>query len=420
MKKLICNALLIFGLFESNHASALPVVDAGNIVQSTISAVQNGLTALSTAAIEAKTEVMAAWEHSSWVQQLKSMWDSLQKLQQQFEELVGLRDDLMNTLSGARDLGGWIPTTNASDPNAVNYRYASQLPQDYLPTITCSSSGTGCTVSGTGYTGIALPNVNSASIRNAWRVNTTGISFTANDINKISNEAAERYAQEIAIIQAMAQEAYTQANNRIAKIEELQAKLTKAKDAVNSKSSIGHTAQSGFSVDTPEINIEHIVDSMATPATQGTSATANQYDGNGRVTYNGTPAVSGTAGHESYQVKSTKTVGAASVSIIGDSVAPTTNASDTPSTNRNDLKFIADLQAQIQLQQALLLNEQNKLAALAILQQSLHDAYEQRKKEIAAYVVDGKSRDDFMVSLGKVGVAAAQEASYKLVKGWYD
>jgi len=75
-------------------------------------------------------------------------------------------------------------------------------------------------VSGTGYTGVALSGVNSVNIRDAWRVNIEGLSLTSNDINKLSNEAAERYAQEIAIIQAMAQEAYTQANNRILKIEE--------------------------------------------------------------------------------------------------------------------------------------------------------------------------------------------------------
>lgn len=382
MRKALTTAVLAIALCSSGQANSAMIVEDIAV------GVSSGLNAISTGIIEAKTTLMEAWDHSAWVQQLKGLWDSLQKLQQQINEIVGLRDDFMNTLSGVRDLGGFISNNlNPVKPkDTIDYRYADQLPQAYLPKITCSGSGTGCTVVGTGYVGKAMQG-NSADIRNALRVNTGGLSLTSNDINKLSNEAAERNAQEIAIIQAMAQEAYVQANNRIQKIEELQAKITNATATVNAKSVVTSSAPDIWKVETPG-------------ATSARSITTVNADG----TTTNNPAWS---------------TGATSTTI---GAVPTTTATTaaTASAPKNDLKYIADLQAQIQVQQALLANEQNKLAALAILQQSQRDSYEQRKKEIASYVVEGKSRDEFLTSLGRLGVAAAQKVSYSAVAAWYD
>jgi len=400
VKKLICSAILIFSMLSSRQALALPVIDAGSIVQETISAVENVLTAAAAFATEIKTTAMEAWDKSAWAQQLKGLWDSIQKLQKQIEEIVGLRDDMMNTLSGARDLGGWTPTS--SGDNKVDYNYASQLPQAYLPSISCSSSssGTGCVVSGTGYTGVALSGVNSANIRDAWRVKTAELA--SSDIKKLSNESAERYAQEIAIIQAMAQEAYTQANNRILKIEELRAKIAGATASVNSKSVAASPANSAWAFSTTVEGSTHSVTSVATASTDA------QYDASGNLLVAGTSGVPSTTKELSYPATTTNT------KIGSDSTA--TTASAPPPANRNDIKYIADLQAQIQVQQALLLNEQNKLAALAILQQSLRDAYEQRKKEIASYVVHGDTESHMV---GRAMIATAQKTAYDQVAAAY-
>ena len=383
MKKLLSTALLMTSLFGSVNAHALPVVDAGNIVQSTISAVQNGLTALSTAAIEAKTAVMEAWDKSAWTQQLKGLWESLQKAQQQINEIVGLRDDLMNTLSGARDIGASVLSTNSSSTTNLDYHYADQLPSSYLV--------------GQAFIGKAAGN-NSSTIRDTWKV---AGDLTSYNVEQLSKSAAETNANQIAVIQAMAQEAYAQARLRIDIIAALEAKILNATAAVNSKSVAASPGQTAWQVNTPAISNQHSVSSVAT------GATPNQYDGYGNLTVAGTLGLPSSTSELSWSSAGTSTT------IGGASDA--TSASAAPSQNRNDLKYIADLQAQIQVQQALLQNEQNKLAALAILQQSQRDSYEQRKKEIADYAVNKKGNE----VITALGLVVGQKLSYSTIASWY-
>lgn len=365
MKRFFGTLIVLFSLLGSSQANAMAVVDAGNIAQSTMSAINTGLTAASTAIIEAKTTLMEEFNKLAWVQQAKDMLDSLGKLQDQINEIMGLRDDVMGIMSGARDIGGLVSGGGGGTDN-VDYSYADKTPQAYLDglSIGCDDSGAKCKVTGNGYTGVINSSTNSKAIRDSWRVDyrdPSSISsfssvLTEINVNEISNREAEKNAQAIAIIQAMAQEAYMQANNRIERITELETKISGATSAMNAKA-------------------EHS-DSGATSASGITSAS----DGGG------TPA----------EVAS-------------------------PAKN-NDLKYIADLQAQIQVQNALLINEQNKLASLAILQQSQRDAYEQRKKEIAAYAVNGGPAGGGLNVGGilkRVAVGTAQTAAYSLVTAAY-
>lgn len=336
MKKLLGTAALLLSLLGSGSANAMAVVDGtANILQGINNSVQTAWKAMDKAWQEAKDD----FDKSAWGQQAKDMMDSLKKLQTQINEVMGLRDDLMSTMSGARDISGLTVNNGSSGTDNVDYRYAKELPQFYLSPITCTDQ---CDMSGTGYAGKAAPDT-SKTIRDKWRVNAHGGNLTRAGIDVISNEAAEQNAQEIAIIQAMAQEAYMQANNRIKNIEALEAKIAGVTSGVNTKAKHGDS--------------------------EGGSA-------------------------------------------------PATVAS--PAQN-NDLKYIADLQAQIQVQNALLINEQNKLAALAILQQSQRDAYEQQKREIAAYVVNGRSGGlvDGGVFVDRGLIAAAQTAAYASVVAAY-
>jgi hypothetical protein len=345
----------------------MAVVDAGNIAQSTMSAINTGLTAASTAIIEAKTTLMEEFNKLAWVQQAKDMLDSLGKLQDQINEIMGLRDDVMGIMSGARDIGGLVSGGGGAD--SVDYSYADKTPQAYLDglSIGCDDSGAKCKVTGNGYTGVINSSKNSKAIRDSWRVDYRDPAsigsftdvLTEINVNEISNREAEKNAQAIAIIQAMAQEAYMQANNRIERIKELEAKISGATSAMNVKAEHG--------------------DSGATGATSANGITSAS-DGGGNAAEVASPA------------------------------------------KNNDLKYIADLQAQIQVQNALLINEQNKLASLAILQQSQRDAYEQRKKEIAAYAVNGGPAGGGLNVGGilkRVAVGTAQTAAYSLVTAAY-
>ncbi|WP_047551799.1 type IV secretion system protein [Methylotenera sp. G11] len=382
MKKMLSISIFLFGLFVSTNANA-----AALVVFQGYQLAKEHIIAASAAATEAKTTLMEAWDKSVWKEQLFGMLKQLQTAQKELNELVSLRDDFMNTLSGARDIGSSILTPNSGSSNP-DYHYADRLPSTY--------SGSSA------YIG-TLSNSNSTTIRDAWKVNTIGFLKTDN-ITAKTNAAAESNAQQIAVIQAMAQEAYSQAALRVQIIADLERKITDATAAVNSKSVAQSDGQNTWEVNIPALGNTHTV---ITPEIQ---ATQNQYDNNGNLT------VAGTLGLGSL-TESVSWSSPASSTTIGEATAPTT-ASAAPPNDRNDLKRIADLQAQIQVQQALLQNEQNKLASLAILQQSQRDAYEQQKREIAAYANKNKS-DNLTSILGYVGVAALQKASYEAVAGWY-
>jgi hypothetical protein len=333
MKKILSAAILASNLLaNSNVYAAAVVVDPTNLVQTTLAAVKTGLTAASTAVIEAKTSIMEAFDKSAWGKQTAQMVDTIKGIQDTIAKVNEAKNKLTSEITGLRTgVTGFVnEVSNPADPSKdVNYRYAEKLPESYLPAITCSNLSTGCTVVGTGYKGVATPK-NSADLRNDLRVDPTKVGYdplfgTTKTIMRIANEAAEQNAQEVAVIQAMAREAYTEANNRIERIEALRKLLL--------------------------------------PPSEG-----------------------GTA----------------------------------PTDETNDLKYTADIQAQIQVQQALLVNEQNKLAALTVLQQSQRDMYLQRKKEIAAYTKSGdrdasavQSTERAVILLGKTAAFAALNAIYQ-------
>ncbi|MGB7816293.1 MAG: type IV secretion system protein [Methylotenera sp.] len=308
MKKKFSAVVLVAYLLSASNANAtgIPVVDA----------LKNAFDIAYKAAEDAWKEAKDAWEESEWGKQ----WNQLQA---QIKEAQEIKQQFSDMTSGLRGIASSFDPKDVLSANAkdtIDYRYADQLPEKYLPSIKCSETGTGCIVVGTGYAGKAIQ-TNSANIRNALRLDPASVGYDpitgiGKSIQRISNEAAEKNAQEIAVIQGMASEAYVEANNRIKKLDELQTEI--GKDSA-----------------------------------------------------------------------------------------------------KNDLKRMADLQAQIQAQQAYLDNEQSKLAALAILQQSQRDSYEQRKKEIAAYVKTGDRDLNPVQELERAAVGVATTAAYAGVKALY-
>jgi hypothetical protein len=374
MKKMLLTIALMIGLSASTYAVAMPVNDAGvqalqfanNGLQAANNGLQtanNGLQAAWKALEEGWNEARQEFEELAWVKQLKGTWEQIGEMKKTVAEIMGFRDDVMNTLSGARNLE--IPILPTTGTNSVNYKYAEKLPENHIIMGSCADKG--CTYS-SNYIGPAS-GANSDTIRKSWRVSG---SLTAENVNTLSHQAAEEYAHQIAVIQAMAREAYTQANNRIAIIEELQQKIkgataaVRATGAVNKKSTAPTDGRSGLDMPT-----------YATGATSPDSISATE----------------GSAGDNS-----------ASTDL-----------------NKNDLKYIADLQARIQVEQALLVNDQNKLSSLAILQQSAYDAYEQRKREIAAYAINGGQDEGFgLINVAKrTVIAAGQSLAYDSVRAAY-
>ena len=311
MRKILCTVVLILGLIGSSHANATVVVDIGaNVWQGLIYGVQTAWQAADAAWKKAKD----AFDKAAWVQQAKDMVDSIQSVidakEKLTSEITGVTDSVLNLDDALAD---FIKSNPGSE---IDYKYTPRVPAAYITGASCPTGNT-CAPVGVGYTGVSSE-VSSIELRNQLKVQQSLIST---DIKRISNESAEKNAQDIAVIQAMATEAFTQAANRIDAIEKLKANLK--------------------------------------------------------------PKSAGGTG---------------------------------PDGEANSLKFIADMQGRIQAEQALLINDQNKLAALAILQQSQRDAYEQRKKEIAAYVVHGDI-DNHIV--GRSLISAAQSAAYDQVAAAY-
>lgn len=305
MSKLFTTALLILGLMGSSHANAYDASSIWQIAQ----LAQDTISAAADAATQAATEASAAvdaWvQNTAWVQQAKDMLTTIEKLQAGIEKAQAVSDKATSLITGVRGMGGALADGS--------YKYKKEaLPDTFTPQIYCAD-GSSCTVVGNGYFGSAAA-VSSKALRDTLKVDplTVGV---GNNIQQISAAAAERNAQELAVIQAMAQEAYVVTNNRIAMIEELKSQI---------------------------------------------------------------------------------------------------NNPLNPS--KDDAKYIANLQAQLQSQQALLGNEQNKLTALAILQQSQRDAYEQRKREIAAYVVKGDAESH---AVGRSLVSTLQKTAYDQVVAAY-
>jgi len=320
MKRALSTAVLVVGLFSGGNANAVVATEATSLLTSAntlLSSVSNKLTAASTKIIAAETKLMNQFNKLSWVKQSKQMIDNLKAINDAKEKLT-------SQITGLRGIASSFNPFNLNPINkkdTIDYRYADSLPEKYTPVIVCDSDNK-CEAAApsTGYVGKAA-DVSSKNIRDSWRVDDSSVgkefmTGIGDDIQKIANEAAEKNAQEIAVIQAMASEAYIEANNRIKKIEELQAEIGK----------------------------------------------------------NGA---------------------------------------------KNDLKRMADLQAQIQAQQAFYANEQSKLSALAILQQSQRDAYEQRRKEIASYIKTGDRDANLIQSSERTAIALGTTAAYATLNGLY-
>jgi len=322
--------VLFAGLLVGSNAHAVvPVADAGSLVQNTLTAAKSALTAASTKIMEVKTSISAAvdeWvKDTAWVQQAKDMWQTIQDINKAREtltnEITGVLDSVTNIEDSIQD---HIASTPGSE---IDYNYAKRSPNDLITGAKCAN-GNNCVISGVGYTGVAS-GVSSFEMRNKLKVDPDEVGggllggvLGVKTIAQISREAAEENAQDIAVIDAMAHEAFTQATNRIYAIEEMKKSLT--------------------------------------PASKG-----------------------GTG----------------------------------PEDEENSLKYINDMQAKIQSEQAYLINDQNRLAALTILQQSQRDMYEQRKKEIANYIAyDDRSGQ----ILGRAAITLATKGAYEVLDGLYD
>lgn len=302
MKKTLSTVVLVVGLFSGGNAHAIDaVIDAANIVQTSLTAVKSGLTAASTAIIEAKTTLMEAWDKTVWAQQAKDMIKSIEEIQNTIKKVNEAKETLTKQITGPIEAAtGYldkVENLGKDNPQAgVNYAYAQLLPNEVMTTVTCAD-GKACETTDSGYKSVSA-DVASIDLRDSLKVkaedvggsfNFLGVSVgSGKSIAQISREAAELNAQELAVIDTMAREAYVQASNRIVAIDMLRESLRKP-----------------------------------------------------------------------------------------------------PADKENTLKYTTDVQAMLVAEQAFLTNDQNRLAALSVLQQSQRDRYEQRKKEIVDYIAYG-------------------------------
>lgn len=118
MKKQLCNVLLISGLLTITpaHAAGLPVIDT----------ISNALEGISASIDEAMQEVTTAWQEvmeSNAVKQLKTLGDSLTKLQEQFDQAQSLFDQGKALISD--------PTGSVISAVGLDQKKTEQL--QYLP-----------------------------------------------------------------------------------------------------------------------------------------------------------------------------------------------------------------------------------------------------------------------------------------------
>lgn len=295
MKKVLRTTVLITSLTFTSHVYAVDLVlDTTNLIQTTLTAAKSAATAASTKIVELKTTAMEAFDKSAWAKQVEQMVQTINDINKAREtltkEITGPIEAATGYLNKVKDLG----TKNKQ--SEVNYAYAQLLPTEVMTTVTCDE-GQPCETYDNGYHSPSA-DVSSKDLRDSVKVKASDVggSFsifgttvgTGKRLTQISREAAELNAQEIAVIDAMAREAYAQASNRVKSIQILQ-------------------------------------NSLLNP----------------------------------------------------------------PEGEANTLKYTTDVQAMIVAEQAFLTNDQNRIAALAVLQQSQRDRYLQRKKEIADFSVYG-------------------------------
>ncbi len=333
MKKKLSAALLTIGLMSGSNAYAWEATEVTQILNN----VQLGLIQAKNAVIAAKTEAMEAWDKSAWGKQVSQMVDTIKGIQDTIAKVNEAKEKLTSEITGVREYVSkaqdWLDDKTAANPaTQVNYAYAQLLPNELVTKATCEEDED-CVIDGAGYTSTSA-NIKSVDLRNSVKVNPdeVGNNFFGvgggKTIKQLSKEAAELNAQEIAVIDTMAREAYLQASNRV-------------------------------------VYIQHLKDGLLNP----------------------------------------------------------------PEGDKNDLKYTTDLQAMISAEEALLINDQNRISALVVLQQSQRDRYEQRKKELANYAAydSRKAGVDAVTGLpttqqglARVAITAATKGAYEALEGWYN
>lgn len=334
MKKLLSAAVLVISFLGCSSAYA--ILGVGDVVSDPIAeestfltSIQTGITNVTQKISTIEQKTANYFNKLSWVKQLKTTADQLKGIYDAgaklTSQITGYTDAASNFASKLAKSGGG---TSIKSGDQADYGYANQLPSDYTPNFHCDLNGV-CSTSldtlgggpmlpNNGYKGKAS-NVSSTQLRDDLKINNfaDSLSFKGAQNDKARYvEAAEKNAQEVAVIQAMAKEAYAQANNRMVVLNDLDNKIT---------------------------NVE---------------------------------------------------------------------------PKKNTLKYMADLQAEIQVEQGYLSNEQSKLAALAIMQQSQKDMYEQQKKEIAANLYRNKE-SNLWAAAERVLILAANKAALSAVANQY-
>lgn len=302
MKSTLRAIVLVVNLIGWSNAYAFDLVlDTSNLIQTTLTAVKSAATAASTKIMEAKTTAMEAFDKSAWGKQTAQMVETIKGINNTIAKVNEAKEKLTSEITGfTSEVTGFVAKVqarNAAFPQrAVKYDYAQSLPDSLMTEATCKDDKP-CDITDPGYKSTSA-NLSSLDLRDSLKVKAdeVGGSFSffgtsignGKSIAQISREAAELNAQELAVIDTMAREAYLQASNRVAAINDLQGALL-----------------------------------------------------------------------------------------------------NPPAGEANSLKYTTDVQAMIVAEQAFLINDQNRIAALAVLQQSQRDRYEQRKKEIVEFVTYG-------------------------------
>jgi uncharacterized protein with FMN-binding domain len=318
IRKMLTGVVLTFSLVTGGNSYAGVIVDAP--LSDTILGAIQGINA---AMQEAQQQFNQWLSEQAWFTQSKQMIESIKSINDAKNKLT---EEITGITSKVTDYKSWLASATSANPQTkVNYGYAQLLPDELITAANCPDDSD-CSITGVGYTSPSA-NLKSKDLRDSTKAGLDSVGSilgVGKNIAQITREAAEVNAQEIAVIDTMAREAFLQASNRVKAIENLQ-------------------------------------DGLLNP----------------------------------------------------------------PSGDANDLKYTTDIQAMIVAEQALLVNDQNRIAALAVLQQSQRDRYDQRKKEIVNYVTHG-SKDDSIFGLptstqaaGRVAIAAGTKGAFALLAKSY-
>lgn len=318
IRKMLTGVVLTFSLLTGGNSYAGVIVDAPltDGIMTAIQGIQNTFNSW-------MQNAKFAWEQNVWVKQATDMKAQFDKAH---EAMTTLTNQITGITDKVQNYKSWLASATSANPQTkVNYGYAQLLPDELITDASCPDDSD-CSVTGVGYTSPSA-NLKSKDLRDSTKEGLDSVGSilgVGKNIAQITREAAEVNAQEIAVIDTMAREAFLQASNRVKAIENLQ-------------------------------------DGLLNP----------------------------------------------------------------PSGDANDLKYTTDIQALIVAEQALLVNDQNRIAALAVLQQSQRDRYDQRKKEIVNYVTHG-SKDDSIFGLptstqaaGRVAIAAGTKGAFALLANSY-